>query len=290
MLPSVRTLLGESVLLEHPETMASASVSRVILPQSVYPLHYDLELTPDLNALTFICNERITVEVREPVNEVTLHAKEIVIETASFNANNGVIQINYNLKETTVTLVFETPFEVGEGQLTIKYSGILNGDMAGFYRSTYTDSDGNKKTMANTQFESLDARRALPCWDEPAVKATFTVTMIVPSHLTALSNMPEEYSTYLPGGKKKVCFQKSPKMSTYLLAFAVGEFDFIQGVTKNKVNIRVFSPPGRAREGQFALDVAMKALEFYDDFFAVRFVEILFCSLYDIGPLSPAKT
>ena len=249
--------------------MAAGNVSRVLLPQSVYPIHYDLELTPNLETLTFACQESISVKVHESVNQVALHAKELVIESATFNATNEVTQINYNRKDTTVTLIFETPFDLGDGQLNIKYSGILNGDMAGFYKSAYSDAEGNKKTMANTQFESLDARRALPCWDEPAVKATFTVTMIIPSHLTALSNMPEDYSTFLPGGKKKVHFQKSPKMSTYLLAFAVGEFDFIQGVTKNKVQIRVFSPPGRAKEGRFALDVAIKALEFYDDFFAV---------------------
>jgi aminopeptidase N len=83
--------------------------------------------------------------------------------------------------------------------------------------------------MASTQFESLDARRALPCWDEPARKATFTVVMIIPSHLTALSNMPEVESLHLAGsgGKKRVTFDVTPVMSTYLLAWAVGEFDSV---------------------------------------------------------------
>ena len=133
--------------------------------------------------------------------------------------------------------------------------------------------------MASTQFESLDARRAFPCVDEPAVKATFSVTIVLPSHLTALSNMPELSTTHLPAAKKtggssgvsykKVTFDVSPKMSTYLLAWAVGEFDFVSGVTKGGVTLRVFSPPGRANQGSFALDAGIRSLDFYDEFFKV---------------------
>mmetsp|Transcript_4957 Transcript_4957/g.11027 ORF Transcript_4957/g.11027 Transcript_4957/m.11027 type:complete len:529 (+) Transcript_4957:237-1823(+) len=121
-------------------------------------------------------------------------------------------------------------------------------------------------------------RSAFPCWDEPGVKATFTVSVLLPAHLTALSNMPEVSSTHVSskegGGKegdgslwKRVVFDKSPKMSTYLLAWAIGEFDFVQAATKGGVAIRVYSPPGRGPQGQFALDVAVRSLDFYDDFF-----------------------
>jgi puromycin-sensitive aminopeptidase len=107
------------------------------------------------------------------------------------------------------------------------------------------------------------------------VKATFGVTLIIPSHLTALSNMPEVSTTHVAaaGGAmlKKVVFDVSPKMSTYLLAWAVGEFDFVQGVTKGGVMLRVFSPPGRASQGKFALDVGIRSLDFYDQYFNVSF-------------------
>jgi puromycin-sensitive aminopeptidase len=105
------------------------------------------------------------------------------------------------------------------------------------------------------------------------MKATFSVTIIVPAHLTALSNMPEVSTTHIAGKAgqmlKKIVFDKSPKMSTYLLAWAIGEFDFVAGVSKNGVAIRVFSPPGRAEQGKFALDVGIRSLDFYDDFFKV---------------------
>ena len=110
------------------------------------------------------------------------------------------------------------------------------------------------------------------------MKATFSVTLVISSHLTALSNMPELSCTHLPstGGQmlKKVVFDTSPKMSTYLLAWAVGEFDFVQGTTKGGVMLRVFSPPGRALQGKFALDVGIRSLDFYDQFFKVKICDL----------------
>ncbi len=117
--------------------------------------------------------------------------------------------------------------------------------------------------------------RAFLCWDEPAVKATFAVTLVIPAHLTALSNMPEVSCQHLPGASgsmlKKVAFETSPRMSTYLLAWAVGEFDFVQATSKGGVQIRVYSPPGRAQQGTFALNVAVQALDLYDDFFKLPY-------------------
>lgn len=218
---------------------------RVLLPQAVLPSHYSLVLTPDLTALVFTCDEDITVNVSESVDEVSLHAKEINITEVSImnketSASQKMSGISYDFKLNTVTIKFPEKLALGNSVLSIKYHGILNGDMAGFYKSTYADADGIKN-MASTQFEALDARRAFPCWDEPAVKATFSVTFIVDAHLTVLSNMPEITCLRLPGNKKRVEFDISPKMSTYLLAWAVGEFDMVQAVTKNNVTIRIFS-------------------------------------------------
>ena len=206
------------------------SSERVLLPLDVAPSHYSLELTPDLETLDYTCVQQIVCSVAKETSEITLHQKEIYITSASFtDANSKTItanELSYNSKANTVKLVFESPLVVGEGTLDIKFRGILNGDMAGFYKSSYSDANGAKKLVASTQFEALDARRAFPCWDEPGVKATFSVTLIVPAHLTAISNMPELSVTHLPGTgsayKKKVVFHKSPKMSTYLLAWAVG--------------------------------------------------------------------
>lgn len=142
------------------------STDRVTLPIDVAPIHYSLELTPDLESLEFYCDEVIHVNVtKENVNEVTLHSKEIFIETASFTSVAGsyggpsVVEINYNVQFNTVKLVFDAALPVGEGSIVLRFRGILNGDMCGFYKSTYADANGNKKVMASTQFEALDARR-----------------------------------------------------------------------------------------------------------------------------------
>jgi len=144
--------------------------------------------------------------------------------------------------------------------------------MAGFYRSSYTNIHGESKIMASTQFESLDARRAFPCWDEPARKAIFSVTLTVPKHMDAFSNMPEVSNKTLAGGKKKeLTFADSPIMSTYLLAFVIGEFDFVQAQTTHGVMVRVYTPPGKSNSGEFALDCATKSLDAYDDFFGIPY-------------------
>jgi aminopeptidase N len=141
------------------------SSERVLLPTDVYPSHYSLELSPDLEKLEFYCDEVIDVEVRsEGVTEITLHSKEIFIEQVTFKSsleatNPTITEINYNVKYNTVRLVFDGVLPVGTGKLSIRYRGILNGDMAGFYKSSYADAHGVKKTMASTQFEALDARR-----------------------------------------------------------------------------------------------------------------------------------
>ena len=143
-----------------------AMTQRVTLPIDVTPTHYSLELTPNLETLEFYCNEVVEVLVaKEGVTEVTMHSKEIFIESVAFKsstegaANPAVVEIGYNVKANTVKFTFDGQLPVGAGQINIRYRGILNGDMCGFYKSTYADANGNKKIMASTQFEALDARR-----------------------------------------------------------------------------------------------------------------------------------
>eukprot|EP00668_Euglena_longa_P000610 GGOE01000746.1.p1 GENE.GGOE01000746.1~~GGOE01000746.1.p1 ORF type:complete len:882 (-),score=313.77 GGOE01000746.1:304-2592(-) len=142
--------------------------------------------------------------------------------------------------------------------------------MAGFYRSQYTRANGAKSIMAVTQFEAIDARRCFPCWDEPARKAVFTITLTVPKDLTALSNMPEA-SVEFVGDKKRVSFLPSPKMSTYLLAFVIGEFEAVQQVTTGGTLVRALCVPGRVAQLQYALSCGVRSLEFYNKFFGIPF-------------------
>jgi aminopeptidase 2 len=153
--------------------------------------------------------------------------------------------------------------------------------MAGFYRSGYKDSSGNETHMLVTQFEATQCRRAFPCWDEPNLKATFDVTLIIPRHLTALSNMSmveESLVEYKGAPLKSVKFASSPVMSTYLLAFAVGDFEFVEAWSNpsspadaKPILCRVYTSPGQKETGRFALDVCVKILAFFSEYFGVAY-------------------
>lgn len=245
---------------------------------------YDLQLTPDLEAFTFtgVCDITFRVDASKLNNEnsqkITLHAKELCFASAEYTAaddNNAVPaeSIFCDLKAKTVTFTFGTaiPATSKTIKLSIQFTGFHNNQMAGFYRSHYTDIDGNEKIMVSTQFESLDARRCFPCVDEPAAKAVFGLTITVQSHLQVLSNMPCSAVQTLSAKQKKISFIDTPIMSTYLLAICVGEFDCVQKLTEHNVMVSVYTPPGKSASGQFALDAAARCLDAYDDFFQIHF-------------------
>nr|KAF6416633.1 aminopeptidase puromycin sensitive [Molossus molossus] len=145
--------------------------------------------------------------------------------------------------------------------------------MKGFYRSKYTTPSGEVRYAAVTQFEATDARRAFPCWDEPAIKATFDISLVVPKDRVALSNMNVIDRKPYPDDENvvEVKFARTPVMSTYLVAFVVGEYDFVETRSKDGVCVRVYTPVGKAEQGKFALEVAAKTLPFYKDYFNVPY-------------------
>eukprot|EP00930_Biecheleria_cincta_P105887 TRINITY_DN9895_c0_g1_i3.p1 TRINITY_DN9895_c0_g1~~TRINITY_DN9895_c0_g1_i3.p1 ORF type:complete len:886 (-),score=194.02 TRINITY_DN9895_c0_g1_i3:264-2921(-) len=256
--------------------MSASRGDRVLLPSDVVPEKYDLTLEPDLEQSTFEGTVKITVDVQVATETVMLHAKELVISSAKFTASGSksamkADEISLKIKDTTVTLGFIDVLPVGKGELEISFRGILNDQMAGFYRSQYTDSKGVKRYMATTQFEAIDARRCFPCWDEPARKAVFEVTMIFPANLTSIANMPQSRAETRQDGKRVETYMPTPKMSTYLLAFCVGEFEFISGQSKHGTIARIFACPGNIPRCEFALKCCTKALDFYNDFFEIPY-------------------
>ena len=163
------------------------------LGRQVVPSAYRIYLTPDLEAFSFAGRVEIEVDVATPTKVITLHAIELALGTTTVTqsgASQTASSITYDEKYETATLHFDSELSVGNGVLEIAFDGILNDQLHGFYRSTYKDDSGTSHTIATTQFEHSDARRAFPCWDEPTFKATFDVTLNVPSHLAAYSNSP----------------------------------------------------------------------------------------------------
>ncbi|XP_020219267.1 aminopeptidase M1 isoform X1 [Cajanus cajan] len=242
------------------------------LPSFAIPKRYELHLTPDLSSCTFTGTVQISLTINESTNFLVLNALELVIQNIRFTNSQGQqhtpSDVVVDNDDEILVLVFDETLSVG-GVLRIEFSGILNEQLTGLYKCTYVDG-GVKKNMAVTQFEAVDARRCFPCWDEPALKATFKVTLTVPSELTALSNMPVE-NEKLDGVLKTLYFEKSPLMSTYLVAVVVGLFDYNEVTTIDGVKVRVYCAVGKKDQGKLAMDIAVKSLDIFTKYFSVPY-------------------
>jgi aminopeptidase N len=242
------------------------------LPSNAVPRAYRLVLEPDLEAFTFRGSVEIDVEFADPAAEIVLHAAELEIRSA--RAGPTALGVRLDPSKDRLVLTAPGPLPAGKAVLSLEFTGVLNDRMRGFYRSAYTRSDGSRGVRATTQFESTSARRAFPCFDEPALKAVFEVTLVVPAALTAVSNMPVR-SEAKEGVRRRVRYAPTPVMSTYLLAFAVGEFESLEATTKDGVPVRVYATPGRIGLCRFALETAVRGLEFFDAYYGIPYRESL---------------
>ena len=240
----------------------------VRLSKNVIPERYNIELKPDLKNFSFEGIETVTVLVKKPTKILTLHSKEIEIVTAEVSGTFA--KISYSQKSETATFVFPKNISASKTKLTIVFKGILNDKMRGFYKSSY-QVDGKERHIATTQFEATDARRAFPCFDEPAHKAVFHVRLIVPKDMKAISNTLPVSVTEHEAGFEIIKFAPTPKMSTYLLAFIVGDFEYIEKKSSRGVIVRVHTTPGKKHQAKFALDVTVKVLEFYEKYFDIPY-------------------
>ncbi|KAK3129912.1 hypothetical protein QOZ80_6BG0486490 [Eleusine coracana subsp. coracana] len=240
------------------------------LPRFAAPRRYDLRLRPDLVACTFTGSAAVTVAVSAPTRFLVLNAADLSVDRTSIRFRDLVPNdVVFFADDEILVLEFAKELPLGEGVLSMNFNGTLNDQMRGFYRSKY-QYKGKTNNMAVTQFESVDARRCFPCWDEPAFKAKFKLTLEVPSELVALSNMPVAMKT-VNGPMKTVQYGESPLMSTYLVAIVVGSFDYIESVTAEGTRVRVYTQVGKSNQGKFALDVGVKSLHLYKDYFGTPY-------------------
>jgi puromycin-sensitive aminopeptidase len=248
-------------------------MKNIRLANHIIPSRYKLILKPDLNKHVFEGEETIYLKLDKSVNEIVLHSKELKIFNVKFLISNFQFpfkSVKYNKTNETVILCFAKKLPKGKGELRLKFKGVLNDKMRGFYRSQYTHQ-GQTKHLATTQFEATDARRAFPCFDEPDKKAIFDISVILPKKLTAISNTVESEIREHNSEYKLVKFAPSPKMSTYLVAFIVGEFEFIEAKTQRGVVVRVFVTPGKQHQAKFALNTAVKVLDYYEKYFQINY-------------------
>ncbi len=245
------------------------------LPRAVVPSRYEIRLEPDLGAATFTGVETVTVTVEEPVSAIVLNAAELEIQEIVARDEQGTTlrgKATPDPAAERARLAFSEPLAPGTWRLTLRFTGTLGSRLHGFYRSAYRDATGAERFLAATQFEATDARRAFPCWDEPAFKAAFEVKLVVDEGLTALSNTAAVGERPLPGtGKKEVAFAPTIKMSTYLVAFAVGDFEATEPVMVEGTPIRVWCVRGKRHLAGSAREAAAFSLRFFQDYYGLPY-------------------
>jgi puromycin-sensitive aminopeptidase len=231
-------------------------------------------LTPDLDAATFAGRVEIDVIINEAASGFTLHAIELTLGAASVSSDGTTCRSTeptFDETYETATFAFDDALPSGAATIEIAFTGILNDQLHGFYRSTFNDATGTTHTIATTQFEHSDARRAFPCWDEPSFKATYQVNLTVPSHLAAYSNSPEITNTNLGNGQRTVSYLPTMKMSTYLVAFIVGPFEETAPLDVNGTPLRIVYPIGKGHLTELALESGAFALRFFAEYFDIPY-------------------
>ncbi|XP_044301671.1 leucyl-cystinyl aminopeptidase isoform X2 [Varanus komodoensis] len=245
------------------------------LPSYVVPVHYDIVLKPNLTTKVFSGSVQITVEVRQVTWHVILHSShlnitKVTLTSSSSSQPKSVKLLEYPTNDQIAILAPEALLTGQQYNISMEYFSELSDTYFGFYRVAYKDNNSTR-WLAATQFEPSAARLAFPCFDEPAFKATFLIKVTREKQHTALSNMPKKAMKPLAGGLVQDEFSVSVKMSTYLVAIIVG--NMINGSTKeaNGVLVSIYTLPEKPRQTEYALETAMKLLEFYQKYFNVTY-------------------
>ena len=244
------------------------------LPRSVIPRRYDLRMAPDFEKFTFRGRAEVRLEVGEAVSEIVLNAADLQMIRATVTFDSGTRlegTVRYRTESQQAVIVLNGVCPPGSAVLAMEFTGTLNDQLRGFYRSTFTDVDGDAQVIATTQFEATDARRAFPCWDEPDFKAVFGVTLVTPDHLAAFSNGPEISRTRAGPATVAVTFADTVPISTYLVAFVIGDFEATDPVDVDGVDVRIVTPRGKLHLAGYALDCAVFCLRYFRSYYGIPY-------------------
>jgi aminopeptidase N len=259
-------LAGASIAAAFPA--AAQSAAREVLPDTVVPSHYELAIRPDLDALTFTGTNAITVDVRKPTNDIVLNADGLTFDSVRLDTGETATAA-YDQELGRATLHFASPVAPGQHVITIDYHGKIGRQTLGFFAMDYEGAAGKRRTLA-TNLEPTGARQVFPGWDEPAIKATYTVTVDAPADRMALSNMPVARTVALSPVTNRVTFAQSPKMSSYLFFLGIGDWERVHQ-TIDGVDLGVVVNRGDIDKAQYSLAEAGKLLNWYNDYFGVGY-------------------
>jgi len=241
------------------------------LPRDVLPRHYDLEMRPDLEGGTFSGSVSIHVEVIHGASRIVLNSVGLSVGRATITDSTGPrrLDVEADVDNERIALSPEGGTRSGTAIIELDFTGSFDDRLRGFYRSTLTNSDGTTDSIATTQFQSTDARRAFPCFDEPDMKATFAISLVAPEGLLAISNGAELSRAPLGDGTDRVVFEETIPLSTYLVAFVVGPLEATDPVDVDGTPVRVIHPPGKGHLTSFALEVAAHSLRWFQEWYDI---------------------
>ncbi len=244
------------------------------LPRTVVPRRYQLRIEVDVDGARFTGTEEVAVDIVEPVTEIVLNAADLEVGPAGLsgpdgNRHDGEVRLDADAERLTLALA--TTAEPGPWRLHLGFAGVLNDKLAGFYRSVYTDADDVERVIATTQMEATDARRVFPCWDEPDRKAVFSVSLVIPEVLLAVSNAEIVAEAPTDDGRRAVTFADTIPMSTYLVALVVGPLEATEPVDVDGVALRVVHVPGKGHLAPFALEVGAFCLRWFSDYYGIAY-------------------
>lgn len=252
-----------------PVGAGTAGLGRNVLPATVTPTRYDLEVIPDAATATFKATVSISVIVHRATPDIEMNSDGLTFSRVSVSGSSVVPTISFDARLQTATVHFPTALTAGRHVLRIRYAGHINASGAGLFLVDYGNPGGRKRALY-TQFENYYARQFFPCWDEPNRKATMALTVTAPQSEMAVSNMPIAQVAKLPGGVARTRFQTTPRMSTYLLFLGIGDFERITRRVRG-IELGVVFRRGAAASARFALDAAAQLLPYYEDYFGFRY-------------------
>ena len=239
------------------------------LPKTVVPLGYAIELTPDLESLALSGAETVDIDVREPTARLTLNAVDTTFGSVTIDDDAQRADVTLDTAAETATFAFPQALTTGAHRLRIAFTARINKFGRGLFSVDYPTDSGMKRLLSS-QLEPADARRIFPCWDEPAFKATFALTVTVPRNFLAVGNMPIQHEEPVASNLKRVSFAPTPRMSSYLFVLTTGELERVTA-DADGVTVGVVTTAGKGEQGRYALDNAVKLLSYFNGYFGVKY-------------------
>jgi len=258
----------------HKPAAAHGVTSHVALPADVRPERYDIAITPNAKDLSFLGHEAVVITVKRATRRIVLNAADITFGKVTISCRDELPKVVVDKDQQTAAFVFAKPIAPGRYTLGIDYAGTIYQQASGFFALDYAGEHGKERALY-TQFENSDARRFAPLWDEPGAKAVFALSVDTPQGQMAVSNMPvADVLTTAPRdgspGRRITRFADTPKMSSYLLFLALGDFERVHQMV-GKTDVGVVVRRGKTDQAQFALKAATELLPYYNDYFGTPY-------------------